>query len=195
MRRIVVLVVFIAIILSCNERNKLFEGRWIIIEGFYKNKKIEFLSTNLIRVSDNKGNINPILDFFENGKILLPGINSNDVRANWKVADDKLFFYIDSAKYNRKFEDSYNYSSLKPLMENDSSYYVFIDSLSRVDSIRDSIWKETNPLFTNEFSSAMNVYSNPFSIKFEGDYLKLVSKTTVMIAVKDRSSDKLFEGL
>ena len=195
MRRFIILIFFIAFILSCNRRNEITEERWIIIDGFYKNQKIEFLSTNLIQITDNKGNINPTLVFYEDGKILLPGINSNDIRANWKIADDKLFFNIDSAKYNRKFGDSYHYSSLKPLMENDSSYNGFIDSLSRVDSIRERIWKETNPLFTNEFSSAMNVYSNPFSIKIEGDFLKIVSITTVIIAYKDSSSDKLFEGL
>lgn len=190
-------IVIIALIscFGCDQKDALSEGSWIIIEGTYKGQNIDFVSTDLIQFGDINGNINADLSFFEDGIIILPGINSPDIRANWQLADSKLHFSVDTAKYNFIYNMQEEPGSLSSLIVDNPKQKVLLDSLARIDSINLKNWQMKNPLLTNEFEGAMKIYSAPFDIELNGDNLVLTSKTTSFKAIKDRSIDKLFEGL
>lgn len=197
--RSTITIVIIALIscFGCDQKDALSEGSWIIIEGTYKGQNIDFVSTDLIQFGDINGNINADLSFFEDGRIFLPGINCPNIRANWKLIDSKLHFSVDTAKYNSiyKMQEEPGSLSLSSLVVDNPKQKISLDSLARIDSIDLKNWQMKNPLLTNQFEGAMKIYSAPFDIELNGDDLVLTSKTTSFKAIKDRSIDKLFEGL
>ena len=53
-------------------------------------------------------------------------------------------------------------------------------------------WSDKNPIKTNEYGLQMDIYGNPFHFQIENDILILTSKTTKIIAKRDRTLDRLF---
>ncbi|MBW3466620.1 hypothetical protein [Arthrospiribacter ruber] len=187
--------ILIVILIGCDQKGELSQGNWIITEGTYKGQKIHFLSTGLIQFRDAEGNINANLKFFKGGRITLPGINSADIRGRWNVIDKKLYLSIDTAKYDFIYKTHEKPQSLSSLIENNIQQKRYLDSLEKVDSINLINWQKKNPLLSNEFRDVMKVYSNPFEITIKGDVLMLESNTTTLKAFKDRSIEKMFEGI
>lgn len=171
--------------ISCNyRRDALQNGSWIIEEGYYNGKRIEFKSTNLLQLANVNGDILISLKFFEDGTITLPGINSSDIRAKWDLIDGKLTLRIDSAEYSSIYDKDLVWKDLNLYMNSDSSNSSGTKEERRID-----------PLRTSNFEQAMKIYENPFELNFEGDNLILESNSSKIVAVKDRSIDKMFEGL
>jgi hypothetical protein len=110
----------ILIIGSCGQRDVLVENRWIIIGGTYKNEPINFHSTEVIAFVDDEGVEKKNVTFYEDGTIIVPGINSPRIQATWAITNGEIHFEIDSSKY---------YLSNK--VETDFSVLASSDSVSR----------------------------------------------------------------
>ncbi len=190
MKRFIPLVFII--LLSCSLERELVKGNWIIFEGIYLNKNIEFKSTDLLQVANANGYIHANLDFFEDGSVILPGISCSNIRAQWKIIDKRLIMVIDSAHYNNSYGSEKDYASAE------YSLLMKLDSLDKSDTAKQRMGREfqqMNPLLTHEFDAAMDIYGNSFQISIDGDNLFLKSETTCLKAQKDRTIDRLFEGL
>ena len=113
----------------------------------------------------NDGTQGVVLGFLEDGSTTLPGIVGLPVRANWELKDDRLHYTIDSAYYKR------------------------------LNRRLNKSWQDTNPLQDQSFDEIMKVFKNPFEYSYQGEYVILTSATTTLIAIRDGSVDRLFDGL
>jgi len=189
------LIIFITsfIILSCsNKSEKLVRHTWVIIEGTYKNQKIEFIDNSSIIISEkynDRFNSNPKLFFQENGEIRLPGINSKDIRAKWTLNSNSITLELDTLTYNHihKEKDRSEISN-KDFFGNDLG-------MTKEEAITKSIeFTNKNPIKTNEFETQMNIYGNEFKYEIANDILILTSETTKIIAKRDKTIENILNN-
>jgi len=83
---------------TCGQKDVLMDNGWILIGGIYQGKQIEFKSTNQAFLSGTNGEPNRNLYFSEDETIILPGINSHNLRARWTTDGDKISFIITSSE-------------------------------------------------------------------------------------------------
>jgi len=191
MKRITQVIILLTLVACQNSGDMLSDGSWIVSKGIYNNQEISFTSFDKLKIADRHGNIHVTMKFFQDGRIIIPGIESHDIYCNWKIINDQLYISIDSSKYDFIYDkDEDKLKLIKTLT---------IDSLeiNRIDSVLESEQnsKFTNPLKTGEFKKVIDIYGNPFDIRFSEDNLILTSSTTTIVAKKDKSLDDLFRGL
>jgi hypothetical protein len=155
---------------------------WIIDQGEYLNNPIEFRSTDLFQIADANGNVNAHLSFSKDGTIGLPGIDCPNMRGLWRLENDSLILELDSGRY-RSIDSGIAQWREERLAQGDSSV-VLADSTSQLSDLDSGV-----------FTSAMQVFKHPFGFDISGETITLQSKTTRIIAHKDRAIDKMFEGL
>lgn len=90
---------------TCGQRDVLVDNGWILIGGIYHRNQIEFRSTNQIILSDKYGHPILHLNFSEDETIILPGINSPNLRARWTTDGNKISFIITSSE-SKEFEEA-----------------------------------------------------------------------------------------
>ena len=160
---------------------------WNIIEGIYENQNIDFNNTSDIQMVNLDGTQKVDLYFSDKNKISLPGINSSNIRAIFEIQNDSIRFVLDTIKYNfvHRIKDSSEVSN-KDFFGNDLGFTMEEAFKKNIE------WTNKNPIITNEYGTQMNIYGNTFHYKIENDILILTSKTTKIIAERDKSLDKLF---
>ncbi len=190
MNRYLIIFLTSIIILSCsNKKEKLVGHTWAITEGIYKDQKIEFIDNSSIVILEKYNdlhNSNPKLYFSENGKIILPGINSKDIYAKWTLVNDLIKIELDTLKYNyiHKKRDSSEISN-KDFFGNDLG-------MTKEEAIAKSVkFTNMNPITTNEFRVQMNIYGNEFQYEIDNDVLILKSKTVKIIARRDKTAENI----
>ncbi len=190
MNRYLIIFLTSIIILSCsNKKEKLVGHTWVITEGNHKKQKIEFIDNSSIIISEKYNdmyNSNSKLFFQKNGKIRLPGINSKDIYANWEIKNNTVEFELDSLKYN--------YIHRKKDISKISNKDFFGNELgmTKDEAIAKSIeFTNKNPIKTNQFEMQMKIYGNAFKYEIDNGVLILTSKTTKIIARKDKTIENI----
>ncbi|MCB9334919.1 MAG: hypothetical protein H6586_02145 [Flavobacteriales bacterium] len=182
MRSLFIILSLLFVISACkNNKEKLTEGSWNIIEATHNGQQVVFASKSIQLIMAGS-NGNPTLFFGKDEEIRLPGINSHDIKSTWKIINDSLLFEIDTVYY---------YSIYGTPDEEMGKFFegeITIDDSTKIQMNK-------NPLNNKEFIEAYNVYKEPFIIKLEGDHLTLSSSTTKITLLKDRTIDNLFKGL
>jgi hypothetical protein len=164
------LVIFL-VVFACGQRDVLVENSWILIGGTFKDKEIEFKSTERIFFTDQNGQIIRSLNFGKDQTIILPGINSSNIQAKWTMEGRSIRFFIDSMRY--------------PFSSFDPRIFENADSTRRNETV--------NKL--DEFEKAMEVYGQVFSYGVSRDTLRLFSTEVKLWAVRDRRIDDLVKNL
>tara|TARA_R110001583_G_scaffold158317_1_gene310297 strand:- start:1785 stop:2354 length:570 start_codon:yes stop_codon:yes gene_type:complete len=187
-KNILIIIISISLLSCSNKREKLINHNWNIVDGNYKNQKIDFYNTADIQIVNLDGTQKVDLYFSsERNKISLPGINSSDIRAIFTIQRDSIRFELDTVKYNfvHKAKDSSEISN-EDFFGNDLGFTMEEAHKRSIE------WINKNPIKTNEYGTQMKIYGNPFHYEIENDILILKSKTTKIIAERDKSLDKLF---
>lgn len=186
------LLIFIIIIsFGCSEKNGKIEGQtWIITEGIFNNKKIEFIdnfSITILEKYNDSYNSNPKLFFRENGKIKLPGINSKDIYGKWSyIGNNTIKIELDTSKYN------YIHRKIDTSKISNKDFFGNELKMTKKQAVERSIeFSNMNPIKTKEFEIQMNIYKNEFKYKIENNFLKLESETTKIVAKRDRSFENI----
>jgi hypothetical protein len=159
------------VVSACGQRDVLIENNWILIGGTFKDKGIEFKSTGPVFLTEQNGQIIRSLNFDEDQTIILPGINSGDIRAKWAMERDSIRFFIDSTHYTF---DTF-----------DPAIFEKTDSTQKKKTVNEP----------NEFEEPMKVYGRVFSYSISRDTLRLFSKDVNLWAVRDRRVDELLKHL
>src|SRR5690349_10885309 len=100
MRNILIYIGLVVFILSCGQKRELVKNTWIVIDGTFMGRPIEFHSTDLLKFTDRTGSEIKNLNFSKDQTIVLPGINSPNISARWVIEDDKVRFSVDSIRYS-----------------------------------------------------------------------------------------------
>ncbi|MCL7755167.1 hypothetical protein [Polaribacter sp. Z022] len=186
------LIIFIIIIsFGCSERYQKVEGQtWIIKEGILNNKKIEFNDNSSITILEKYNdsyNLNPKLFFRENGNIRLPGIDSKDIYGKWSyIGNNCIKIELDTSKYN------YIHRKIDTSKISNKDFFGNELKMSKKEAQKRSFeFSNNNPIKTNQFKIQMNIYGNEFKYNIENDILKLESKTTKIIAKRDKSIENI----
>ncbi|WP_298881932.1 hypothetical protein [uncultured Polaribacter sp.] len=186
-----ILIFTLIISFSCAKKIEKLEGQtWIITEGIFNNKKIEFIDNSSITILEKNNdsyNSNPKLFFRENGKIKLPGIISKGIYGKWsKTGNNVITIELDTLKYNyflRKIDTSK--ISNKDFFGNELK-------ITKDQAVKKSIqFSNSNPIETNEFEIQMNIYGNEFKYDIENNILKMESISTKIIAKRDKSFENI----
>src|SRR5688500_11734068 len=90
---------FLFFVSSCGQRDVLVDNNWILVGGTFQGKGIEFKSTDRIFFTDQNGHVIRSLNFSKDETIILPGINSSNIRAKWTSEGNEIRFSIDSMRY------------------------------------------------------------------------------------------------
>jgi len=167
---------------SCSHEDALTERSWIIDKGAYLGNSIAFRSTDAFQFADANGNVNAYLDFAKDGSIGIPGINCPNMRGLWRLENDSIVLTLDSARY-RSIEIGVAQWRKEQLAKGDSTI-----ALNDAPS-------QPSELDSGVFTAAMEVFKHPFAYEIKRETLILQSKTTRIVAHKDRTIDKMFEGL
>jgi hypothetical protein len=152
---------------GCGEskRELLIDGRWNINEASFNGNTIKFKA-------------------FEFGDVSIQ-LTMNDANGNPSV------IFSEDSTINLPGISGKNIRAIWMLKEDiltlsiDSDFYSSI----KVES------GEKKPIFTNEFINAFNIYQEPFSVEIDGDILTLTSKTTNISLYKDKTIERMFNGL
>jgi hypothetical protein len=178
-------------LLSCKER-KLEGTSWTLVEAEYKDKPVRIgASTPVVLVLEGKS-LNSI-EFYEDGTVKLPGLNSPDVFANWKVIDNKIYFGFDSVRYellpgvkaDMTFLET-NDSTLDAVVDDDDfrkREAVAINEKNK-DSLllmRLGIIKDPDS-FSREVRTTIKIYQGPFLFAFQQGKLFMMSEDSKLIA-------------
>lgn len=158
----------ICLLFSCAEK-KLEGTHWTLVKVIYKGDALTIRK--------------PLMDFHEDGTVQLPGLGSPKISASWKVADNKIYFTIDSFKYDLLGSKS---ADLTFLAAGDSTETRSVEVTEVKDTTRVNYividHDETTPRTIPFILKAMEVYKKPFSIRAQGDVLELTSDDTQLIA-------------
>jgi hypothetical protein len=176
------LVLAALVLSSCSQEDALMERSWIVDQCEHLGSPIEFRSTDLFQIADVNGNVNAHLNFSKDGTIGIPGIDCPNMRGLWRLENDSLVLELDSARY-RSIEEGIAQWREDRLAQGDSSV-VQAYSTSQLSDLDSGV-----------LTSAMEVFKHPFAFDISGETITLQSKTTRIVAHKDRTIDKMFEGL
>ena len=176
------LALIVALFSGCSQEEALMDRSWIIEEGDYLGSPIEFHSTDLFQIADVNGNVHAHLSFSKDGTIGIPGIDCPNMRGLWRLEDDSLVLELDSARY-RSIDFNIARWREERLAQGDSTVAGSDSTAQRSD------------LDSGVFTSAMEIFKHPFAFDISGETITLESKTTRITAHKDRTIDKMFEGL
>jgi hypothetical protein len=171
---------------GCKE-SALKNERWNVVEGAFKNEPLNFDNRSLFRMVDRNGKILVRLTFDKNGKIDLPGINTPDLPASWELIDGKIVFIIDTIRFRYIYQQQDFDYFRKDSIQHDEDR---VEAKEGVIGFADFGNSNTGYDLTN----AVNVYQSPFDFSFSGDSLIMISETTTIKAVKDRTFENLLNG-
>ncbi len=185
MRRTLIYIGLIILLSTCGQKNELMKNSWLVVDGTYMGQPIEFRNTDLLKFSDRNGNEIKSLNFSKDGTIGLPGINSPNISAKWVIEDGQVRFSADSTRY-----------SIYNTIDSDLSFLDTSDSIPYKEESESKQKQEIiNPLTTNEFKKAMEIYGQPFNYYISRDTLMLEGQNGIIRAVRDRTVDDLFRNL
>lgn len=185
MRHILIYIGLMLLLSTCGQRRELIKNNWLVVDGTYMGQPIEFHSTDLIKFSDRYGNEIKNLNFSKDGTIGLPGINSPNISAKWTIEDGQIRFSVDLTRY-----------SIYNTIDSDLSFLDASDSIARKQENKgETEEKIINPLMTNEFKRAMEIYEQSFDYYISRDTLMLEGQKGRIRAVRDRTVDDLFRNL
>lgn len=165
-----VLLLFFATI-SCDQKEVLLKNGWFIIDGKYQGQRIEFNTLARVKLIYKQGSER--IDFYQDGNIDLPGIQSPSISAKWIINGSHVKFDVDSSKYVAIGEDelsSLASGNFKAMNRNSRALYI----------------KET-------IGEVWKIYEETFTYSISRDTLILQSNKTRIRAVRDRTSEDLLK--
>jgi hypothetical protein len=175
-KKIVAYLFLFLLVASCVQKEVLLECRWIVIDGTYLGKPIQFQNTATVQLVDEQGDPIKYLLFSKNARVSLPGIHTPNISALWKVEDDRIDFILNSSPND--YDISFDLSFLDPT---DSARIR-----SELEYQKDA---KKYQLEMNNFKRAVEIYSQPFRYFITHDTLMLVGPHGTIRAVRDRSLD------
>lgn len=175
-KKVTVCWVLFLLVAACGQKDVLLDYKWIVIDGTYMGKPIQFQNTAMVQLVDEQGNAIKELLFSKNARISLPGINTPILSATWKVQGDRIDFTIDPSANG--YDDSFDLSFLAPT---DSARIR-----SELEHQKDA---DKHQLQRDHFKRAIEIYSQPFRYFITYDTLMLVGSHGTIRAVRDKSLD------
>jgi hypothetical protein len=183
-----ILIAAIFLLFSCSQGN-LENTRWILRNVQHNGRDVKIRALDAINLQ-YKGQDLAVMNFGEDQRIQLPGLNSPNIEGFWAIRGKYLYFGMDSSEY-----DLYGYKNadLEFLGSTDSTLDVEEDiepgatTELKTDSGKITIagvLPRDEPDYRPFIAKAMKVYDGEFSMTVYGDTLVLRSDDSKLTLIR-----------
>jgi hypothetical protein len=205
MKNFILFLLVTLFVCNCDNRKELTKHTWIIVGGTYQKNPIQFHSTDVLKFVDHDGQEILYLNFSEDGTTTLPGINSPDISAKWTIVESKIHFSIDSSWFYINYREPVDLSFLEAgevdtsaIEGNTKADPTSITTSGIGENTKEDSGSITFTIAKSHFTMAelqrtMEIYDHAFAFRFSRDSLILESKNAKILAIRDRTIEKMME--